>query len=80
MRKLILNLAISLDGYICDSEGKFDWIMGQRSSSENETEAYDFPGFEKDVDTLVMGSVCYEDVVLSDLATFDNKKNYCCKP
>jgi dihydrofolate reductase len=74
MRKIILNLAVSLDGYICDNEGKFDWIMGQGSSTKDETEAYDFPNFEKDVDTLVMGSVCYEDVVLTDLATFEDKK------
>lgn len=74
MRKIILNLAVSLDGYICDNEGHFDWIMGQGSSVDNETEPYDFLSFEKDIDTLVMGSVCYEDVVLTDLATFDDKK------
>ncbi len=33
MSKLVLNMAISLDGYISDSEGGFDWIVGQGKSS-----------------------------------------------
>ena len=28
-RKIILNLAVSSDGYICDPEGHFAWISGQ---------------------------------------------------
>ncbi len=27
-RKIILNLAMSLDGYIADEQGGFDWIKG----------------------------------------------------
>lgn len=74
MRKIILNLAISLDGYICDENGSFDWIVGHGEEGNNPTEAYDFDKFLDGVDTLVMGSASYEDVVLSDLSTFDDKK------
>lgn len=74
MRKIILSLAISLDGYICDEEGGFDWIVGHGKDSENPTEAYDFDKFLDGVDTLVMGSVSYEDVVLSGVSTFDDKE------
>jgi len=74
MRKIILNLAVSLDGYICDENGGFDWIGGHGKDSKNATEAYDFDKFLAGVDTLVMGSVSYEDVVLSGLSTFDDKK------
>lgn len=72
MRKIILNLAISLDGYICDAEGKFDWIVGH---GENDgTEPYDFVTFTAGVDTMVMGAVSYKDVILSGLSKFDDKK------
>lgn len=72
MRKIILNLAISLDGYICDENGGFDWIVGH---GENDgSEPYDFPNFMSRIDTLVMGSVSYEDVILSGLSKFDDKK------
>ncbi len=74
MRKIILNLAISLDGYICDENGGFDWIVGHGEGGNNPTEAYDFDKFLDGVDTLVMGSTAYEDVVLSGLTTFDDKE------
>ena len=32
-RKIILNLAVSLDGYICDPEGGFAWISGDLVAS-----------------------------------------------
>lgn len=73
MRKIILNLAMSLDGYICDEKGGFDWIVGQGDDDGNGTEAYDFESFLERVDTLVMGSVSYADVVLSGLTTFEDK-------
>ena len=31
--KIILNLAISLDGFIADENGGFDWILGQNDKS-----------------------------------------------
>ncbi|MBM6861247.1 dihydrofolate reductase family protein, partial [Clostridium saudiense] len=27
-RKIVLNLAISLDGYIASEDGSFEWIVG----------------------------------------------------
>ncbi|MCT4634072.1 MAG: dihydrofolate reductase family protein [Firmicutes bacterium] len=74
MRKIILNLAISLDGYISDNDGGFDWIVGHGDNSNDSKEPFDFPKFLEEVDTLVMGSVCYEDVILSGLETFKDKK------
>lgn len=69
MRKLILNIALSLDGYICDDNGGYDWIVGHGEDSE--TEPYDFEAFMAGIDTIVMGSVSYEDVVLSGLSAYD---------
>ncbi|MFK7780014.1 MAG: dihydrofolate reductase family protein, partial [Candidatus Gracilibacteria bacterium] len=42
MRKIILNLAISLDGYICTNDGKFDWIQGDGNKSNDTKKQFDF--------------------------------------
>ena len=74
MRKIILNLAISLDGYICDNTGGFDWITGHGDHSLDTTESDNFDVFLESIDTVVMGSIAYEDCVLTDLATFDDQQ------
>ncbi len=74
MRKIVLNLAISLDGYICDNEGGFDWIVGHGDNTLNTKEQFDYEKFLQSVDTVVMGSVAYEDCVLSGLSTYEGKK------
>lgn len=35
MRKTILFIAMSLDGYIADNQGKVDWLDGQGNDGEN---------------------------------------------
>ncbi len=42
MRKIILNLAMSVDGYIADEKGGFDWILGQGDKSADSKEQFDF--------------------------------------
>jgi len=74
VRKLILNLAISLDGFISDEHGGFDWIVGHGDTKNDTTDVFDFAEFMDGIDTIVMGSKAYEDVVLTNLDTYEDKK------
>ena len=60
MRKVILFIAMSLDGYIADSEGKVGWLRGQ-GNEEEMVDAYS--EFAAHVDTVVMGWNTYHQVV-----------------
>lgn len=74
MRKLILNLAISLDGFISDEHGGFDWIVGHGDTKNDTNDVFDFAVFMDGIDTIIMGSKAYEDVVLTNLDTYEDKK------
>lgn len=60
MRKIVLFIAMSLDGYIADSNGGVGWLNGHGSDSEN-LDVYS--EFVKDVDTILMGWNTYHQVV-----------------
>lgn len=60
MRKIVLFIAMSLDGYIADSEGGVQWLEGQGDDSEN-IDAYS--EFIKDIDTILMGRNTYNQLV-----------------
>lgn len=59
MRKIILYLAISIDGYLADEKGQVDWLNGQE-----DMEMFDSYGlFIKHVDTVIMGWNTYHQIV-----------------
>jgi len=58
-RKIILNLAISLDGFIASEDGTYEWIVGDGDHKLN-TGKHDFSKFLEGVDTVVMGKNCYD--------------------
>lgn len=60
MRKVVLFIAMSLDGYIADRNGGVDWLDGQCNDVENEDT---YSEFIKDIDTVVMGWTTYNQVV-----------------
>ncbi|MCH4890017.1 dihydrofolate reductase [Acidaminobacter sp. JC074] len=71
MRKIILNLAMSLDGFISDEQGGFDWIIGHGDKTSDTEDSFSFEKFIESVDTVVMGSKAYEDCILTGLTAFE---------
>ncbi|MCC4422453.1 GNAT family N-acetyltransferase [Limosilactobacillus reuteri] len=59
MRKVILFIALSLDGYIADKNGGVDWIHGHSDDSNNPDT---YSEFIKDIDTVLMGWNTYHQV------------------
>ena len=59
MRKVTLYIAMSLDGYIADRNGKVDWLNGHGGEGE---QADTYSSFVKDIDTVVMGWNTYHQI------------------
>lgn len=59
MRETVLYIAMSLDGYIADSEGKVDWLEGQGDGTDVDS----YGEFVKNVDTVIMGWNTYEQIM-----------------
>ena len=52
MRKIILNLAVSLDGFIEGENGEYDWFLTDRD--------YGMTEFFKQIDAVLLGRKSYE--------------------
>lgn len=57
MRKLIVTMWITLDGFIADADGELGWILGDEQLSNYEI------GMVSNADTLLLGRKTYEDFV-----------------
>jgi len=68
MRKIILFIASSLDGYIAKENGDIDWLP------ENTTSGYD--DFYKSIDTVIMGKKTYDQVLTFGDYPYKDKKSY----
>ena len=73
-RDIILNLAVSLDGFICDEDGDFAWIGGQGDGAADTAEAFDFDAFLASCDTVVMGRKAYDDCGISHISGAAGKR------
>ncbi len=60
MRKVVLYIAQSLDGYVADANGGVEWLGGDGSDSKN-LGGYD--DFIKEVDTVILGYKTYDQIV-----------------
>jgi dihydrofolate reductase len=68
MRKIILFIASSLDGYIARENGDIDWLPETGSSG--------YDDFIKSVDTVVMGKKTYDQVLTFGDYPYKDKKSY----
>jgi dihydrofolate reductase len=59
-KKIVCTLAMSLDGYIGDESGGYDWIKGDGNPTNDTSKKWDFLTFKKEVDVVVMGRNCYD--------------------
>lgn len=60
MKKVILFIAMSLDGYIADKEGDVDWLAGQEPGQDDMV-SYD--EFIKGISTIVIGWNTYHQLI-----------------
>ncbi|WP_040215038.1 dihydrofolate reductase family protein [Clostridium polynesiense] len=74
-RKIILNLAMSLDGYIASEDDGYSWITEDNGASRDfcNEKAFDFQGFFDSTGIVVMGRNCYD---LGMHKEFKNQKIY----
>lgn len=71
-RRVILYIAMSLDGYIAKVDGSLDWL----NSVERPGQDYGYEAFLSQVDTVIMGRKTYEKV-LSFGIEFPHKDKMC---
>lgn len=77
MRRIILNLAISLDGFIADTSGGFDWIKGHGDNSQDAESKFEFGDFLEGIDIVIMGRKAYDDsgeLTLDSVEGFSKKR------
>ncbi len=76
MRKIHIYVAMSLDGYLADSNGGVSFLEGDGSDKDN---AGSYPSFIESVDTIILGNTTYKQIVeeLSpDKWVYEGKKTY----
>lgn len=75
-RKVILYISQSLDGFIADSKGNIDWILG---NNENYYSDYGYENFIKDVDTVILSANTYKQItneLSPDKWVYENLQSY----
>lgn len=68
MRKILLNLAVSLDGFVEDANGAFDWCFTDQD--------YGMTAFLAGVDAILFGRKSYEVMLKLDPNGFSDKARY----
>jgi len=73
MRKVVLYIATSLDGYIAGEDDSLDWLFRVEGEGDN-----GYSEFYETVDTILMGRKTYDQVLILENGKFpyQNKKCY----
>ena len=56
MRRIIVNIAVSADGFIARSDGGIDWLHDPRFKGD-----YGMPAFFRTIDTILWGGITYRE-------------------
>jgi len=74
MRKVILSLAMSLDGYIAKPNGDVAWLKSVPNPDKTD---HGFSGFYQKIDTTIMGNNTYKEILGFGIPfPFPDKENY----
>ena len=74
MRKVVLSLAMSLDGYIAKPDGDVEWLKSVPNPKKID---HGFVNFYKTIDTTIMGNNTYKEILGFGIPfPFPDKKNY----
>ena len=60
MRKIILYIAASIDGYIAGPNGEIDWLD---SIDNPDNLDFGYTKFYKSIDTIIMGNSTYKQIL-----------------
>ena len=74
MNKIILYIATSLDGFIADIHGGVDWLPHPKDDVELETVGYN--ALMSRIDTILMGSRSYKQILSFGDWGWPDKKTY----
>lgn len=75
MRKVILYIAVSLDGFIAKADGSVDWLHDPTYDLEGED--FGYTNFYASIDTTLMGNETYKTVLGFDVPfPYPDKKNF----
>lgn len=70
-KKIILYIAMSLDGYIADKDGGIDWLEEYANIEDT-----DYDEFYKTIDTVIMGRKTYDQVLGFGEYPYQNVRSY----
>ncbi len=59
MKKVVVYIAMSLDGYVADVRGDVNWLSGDGSEPQS---MGSYPNFIQTVDTIIMGFSTYDQI------------------
>ncbi|WP_432664947.1 dihydrofolate reductase family protein [Wukongibacter baidiensis] len=72
-RKVILYIAMSLDGYIARKNGDVDWLDGDGSDSNGDS---GYEEFYSSIDTVIMGRKTYDQILTFGEYPYKGTKGY----
>ena len=74
MRKVILYIAASIDGYIAGPNGELDWLESIENPDNND---FGYSKFYKSIDTTIMGNSTYKQILSFGVDfPYPDKTNY----